>query len=131
MGRLPVQLDRADFPAPTPTWLVVVFTSATCHTCADVAAKAAVLASDEVAVDGRRVPRRRAVHDRYGIDAVPSLVIADHDGVVRTQLPRAGDRDRPVGGAVAAARTRSVVDGSAPSSTVTRPEGRRRGPARS
>ena len=49
-ARVPVQLDRADFPRPEAPWLVVVFTSATCRTCADVVAKADVLASDDVAV---------------------------------------------------------------------------------
>ena len=52
---VPTQLDRADFARPDAPWLVAVFTSATCHTCADVVAKAEVLASDDVAVDRRRV----------------------------------------------------------------------------
>ena len=49
-GRVPTQLDRGDFERPDAPWLVAVFTSATCHTCADVVAKATVLASDDVAV---------------------------------------------------------------------------------
>jgi hypothetical protein len=63
-----------------------VFTSATCDTCADVVAKAAVLASEEVAVTDVEWPSRRAVHDRYRIDRVPLLVIADRDGVVRASF---------------------------------------------
>ena len=82
-GRVPTQLDRADFARPDAPWLVVVFTSATCHTCADVVAKAEVLASDDVAVDHAEWQTRRDVHDRYRIDGVPLLVIADGDGVVR------------------------------------------------
>ena len=80
---VPTQLDRHDFARPDAPWLVAVFTSATCHTCADVVAKAEVLASDDVAVDHAEWQTRKDVHDRYGIDAVPLLVIADRDGVVR------------------------------------------------
>ena len=82
-GEVPAQLDRADFAAPAAPWLVVVFTSATCDTCADVWRKAQVLASREVAVREVEYGRDRALHDRYRIDAVPALVIADADGVVR------------------------------------------------
>ena len=92
-GEVPAQLDRADFDradfdradfsAPAAPWLVVVFTSATCETCADVWRKAQVLASREVAVREVEYGRDRALHDRYRIDAVPALVIADADGVVR------------------------------------------------
>lgn len=80
---VPAQLDRADFDRPDAAWLVAVFTSATCQTCADVARKAAVLASDEVAVTEIEYGTHRQVHARYGIDAVPILVIADRHGVVR------------------------------------------------
>ena len=82
-GEVPAQLDRADFSAPAAPWLVVVFTSATCDTCADVWRKAQVLASREVSVQEAEYGRDRALHDRYRIDAVPALVIADADGVVR------------------------------------------------
>jgi hypothetical protein len=81
-GVVPVQLNRADFAQPTTPWLVVAFTSATCATCADVARKAAVLASNQVAVQEVEFGTDRALHDRYRIDAVPTLVIADAHGVV-------------------------------------------------
>ena len=70
-------------PAPMRRGSSSVFTSATCHTCADVVAKAEVLASDDVAVDHAEWQTRRDVHERYRIDGVPLLVIADGDGVVR------------------------------------------------
>jgi hypothetical protein len=82
-GAVPSQLDRRDFERPDADWLVVVFTSATCHTCADVAVKAAVLASDDVAVSDVEWQSHKDLHERYAIDAVPLLVIADRDGVVR------------------------------------------------
>jgi len=83
---VPQQLDRADFPRPQAPWLVVVFTSSTCHTCADVAAKAAVLSSDDVEVTEVEFGAQRRIHDRYRIDAVPTVVLADAEGVVRASL---------------------------------------------
>lgn len=82
-GRVPVQLDRAEFPRSDAAWLVVVFTSAACQSCQAVASKAAVLESDDVAVVEAEYQRDRAVHARYRIDAVPLVVIADAAGVVR------------------------------------------------
>jgi hypothetical protein len=82
-GSVPAQLDRNDFSRPEAPWLVAVFTSATCDACGLVRDKAVVLESDDVAVAEIEYPSSRATHDRYGIDAVPTLVIADHHGVVR------------------------------------------------
>jgi thioredoxin-related protein len=83
---LPAQLDRRDFPRAESPWLVVVFTSSTCSTCADVVEKAAVLATDEVAVADISYQDRPDLHARYGIEAVPSLVLADAEGVVKASL---------------------------------------------
>ena len=80
---VPQQLDPADLPWVAENWLVVVFTSATCHVCADVARKARVLESRDVLVAEIEYAARRDLHDKYGIDAVPTLLIADRDGVVR------------------------------------------------
>ena len=80
---VPAQLDRADFARPDAPWLVAVFTSATCDSCAGVVAKAEVLASADVAVVAVEWQTRKDVHERYGIDGVPLLVIADDEGVVR------------------------------------------------
>ncbi len=79
---LPSQLDREDFPHPDMPWCVVVFSSATCGTCADVVAKAKVLECPEVVVAEIEYSQNRQLHERYHIDAVPSLVIAGSDGVV-------------------------------------------------
>ena len=79
---IPIQLDRNDFENPHTPWLVAVFTSATCHTCADVATKAEVLLSSEVAVQRIDYTVNPDLHKRYRIDAVPLLVIADALGVV-------------------------------------------------
>jgi len=45
--------------------------------------KAGPLASDEVAVAEIEVGARPDLHERYGIEAVPTLVIADAEGAVR------------------------------------------------
>lgn len=80
---LPDRVDRRDFDRPDAPWLVAVFTSATCSTCAGVWDKARLLASDEVVAQELEVSAARDVHRRYGIDAVPSVVVADAGGVVR------------------------------------------------
>lgn len=82
-GNIPAQLDRRDFADPETPWLVAVFTSATCDACAEVVDKAAVLASAEVAVEVVEFQRDRRRHQRYEIEAVPLLVVADAAGVVR------------------------------------------------
>jgi hypothetical protein len=83
---VPAQLDRNDFARPAAPWLVAVFTSATCNTCGGVFDKARVLESDVVAVDDVEIGARPDEHRRYGIDAVPTLVVADVDGVVRASF---------------------------------------------
>jgi hypothetical protein len=82
-GRVPTQLDRADFPRPDAPWLVAVFTSATCDACKDVRSKVEILESEDVAVVAVEFPTDRETHKRYGIDSVPLVVIAGADGVVQ------------------------------------------------
>ena len=79
---IPQQLDREDFVSPHVPWLVAIFTSATCDACADMATKAAVLASEQVAVQRIDFTQDPVLHSRYNIEAVPTLVIADAAGVV-------------------------------------------------
>jgi len=80
---VPSQLDRADFDRPGAAWLVVVFTSATCDTCAGVVAAAQRVAGDDVAVVDVEYQTQRSVHERYRIEAVPMVVFADAGGAVR------------------------------------------------
>lgn len=79
---VPAQLDRADFAAPTQ-WLVAVFSSATCTSCADVVRKAQVLASPAVTVLDIEYSAAKGLHRKYNIEAVPIVAIVDADGVVR------------------------------------------------
>jgi hypothetical protein len=83
---VPGQLDRADFTRPDAPWLVVVFTSATCNTCAGVWDRARHLDSDAVAVQEVEYLAERALHERYGIEAVPATLVVDADGVVQASF---------------------------------------------
>ena len=83
---VPTQLDRGDFVRPEAPWLVAVFTSATCDSCAGVVAKAVPLDGGEVVVQEVEIGADPALHRRYGIDAVPCLVVADAEGVVRASF---------------------------------------------
>ena len=79
----PAQLDRHDFAFPDAPWLVAVFTSETCDTCAAVWERAQPLRSDVVAVVEVEASRDVELQRRYNIEAVPITVIADHEGVVQ------------------------------------------------
>jgi hypothetical protein len=83
---IPGQVDREDFPGPGAPWLVAVFTSATCDACAETMTKAQALASPSLAVTEVELAAAPELHRRYSIDAVPLLVLADPDGVVRASF---------------------------------------------
>ncbi len=83
---VPTQLDRNDFARPEAPWLVVLFSSASCTTCANVREKALVLASTPVAVDDVEYTARRTLHEKYSINGVPCLVVADSMGVVKASF---------------------------------------------
>ena len=83
---VPAQVDRADFARPDAPWLVAVFTSATCATCAGVWDKARHVASDAVAVQEVEYGADRALHDRYAIEAVPVSLVVDAAGVVKASF---------------------------------------------
>ena len=83
---VPDQIDRADFDRPDAPWLVVEFSSRTCLSCAGTWEKVALLESKEVATQDVAYQERRDLHDRYGIDAVPVVLVADAEGVVRSSF---------------------------------------------
>jgi hypothetical protein len=80
--QVPVQLHRADFADPDLPLLVVLFTNEGCASCDQARSTLAATPLDGVAVDEVERSERRALHDRYGIDAVPMLILADAEGVV-------------------------------------------------
>jgi hypothetical protein len=79
----PEQLDRHDFPNPDAAWLVVLFTSRHCDSCAGLVEKARPLASDEVGVVEVEYTLQPDLHARYRIDAAPITVLVDREGVTR------------------------------------------------
>jgi hypothetical protein len=83
---VPTLLTRADFPDEASPWLVVVFTSSTCDSCARTWESARQLAGGPVAVAEVTVQDEPDLHERYGIEAVPIIVVADADGVVRASF---------------------------------------------
>ncbi len=84
--QVPPQLERSDFARPDAPWLVAVFSSASCLSCQGTWAKAEQLESATVAVQEVEVGRDKPLHDRYRIDAVPLVVVADAEGVVRAHF---------------------------------------------
>lgn len=80
---VPVQLQRGDFARPEAAWLVALFSSATCEACQAVWERTVILGSAEVVVQRLDASADRACHQRYRIDAVPLVLIADAQGVVR------------------------------------------------
>lgn len=114
---IPAQLDRQDFPEPDKPWLLVVWTSATCDSCARATSKAQLLASPQVSYVEVPWQERRDLHERYGIEDVPLLVLADRDGVVEVSFVGTPNFTDLVG-AVAEARE----PGSTPEPHLGRPE---------
>jgi hypothetical protein len=90
LGRMPVvdrhhvpaSVDRFDFVAPDAPWLVVVFTSSSCDSCAATWEVARQLGSPAVATQEVEVGAAPGLHARYGIDAVPTTIVCDVDGTV-------------------------------------------------
>jgi hypothetical protein len=80
----PEQLDRNDFPRPDADWLVVLFTSLHCDSCAGLVEKARPLESDEVGVVEVEYTRQPDLHARYRIDAAPITVLVDREGITRS-----------------------------------------------
>ena len=73
-------------PSRARDWLLAVFTSKTCSTCAAVTKAAQSLADDSLAVQEVEFRRHGELHRRYTIDAVPLAVLADRTGAVCASL---------------------------------------------
>ena len=114
---IPAQLDRADFPGSDRPWLLVLWTSATCDSCARARSKASLLESPQVAYVEVPWQEHRDLHDRYRIDTVPLIVLADAEGVVQVSFVGTPNFTDLVG-AVAEARE----PGSTPEPHLGRPD---------
>jgi hypothetical protein len=88
---VPAQLDRQDFPRPDAPWLFVLFSSRTCDTCGPMVERICSLESDTVATVQVEAKADKALHDRYRIEGVPMVVLADAEGVVRAGFVGAVD----------------------------------------
>ena len=80
---VPQQLDRNDFARPDAPWLVVLFTSEHCDSCAGLYDKAKPLESPDVSVTEVEYGANPELHRRYKIDAAPITVLVDSAGVTR------------------------------------------------
>ena len=108
---VPAQLDRADFPGAGLPWLAVLFTSATCTSCARVEAIVRPLASPQLEVAVLAWQDHKALHDRYGIEAVPCFALADQEGVVRHGFVGSEVNATDLWAAVAEARAPATASG--------------------
>jgi len=79
-GEPPTALDRRDFRGPDAPWLIAVFTSATCSSCAAVLAELRERESSEIVVAEVEVGAEARLHRKYAIESVPTAVIADVTG---------------------------------------------------
>jgi hypothetical protein len=88
---VPAQLDRLDFPRPDAPWLFVLFSSRTCDSCGPMVERVCSLESETVATVQVEAKADKALHDRYRIEGVPMVVLADAEGVVRAGFVGAVD----------------------------------------
>jgi hypothetical protein len=80
---VPRQLDRSDFPRSGAPWLVAYFSSDACSSCRGLGPKVTALDSSAVVACELSFEARRDLHDRYDVAAIPMVLVADHEGVVR------------------------------------------------
>lgn len=80
---VPTLVNRDHFDRPDAPWLVVLFSSSTCLACQGTWDKVQALEAGPVAVQRVDSIERKDLHDRYGIDAVPMVVVVDQAGTVR------------------------------------------------
>jgi len=80
---VPKQLDRTDFRRPDAAWLVALFSSAACDSCQGLDDKLTPLESGDVAICVVDAEHFGALHRRYELAAIPTTVVADHEGVVQ------------------------------------------------
>lgn len=88
---VPAQLDRLDFPRPDAPWLFVLFSSRTCDSCGPMVSRVCSLESEAVATVQVEAKADKALHERYRIEGVPMVVLADAEGVVRAGFVGAVD----------------------------------------
>lgn len=83
---LPQVIDREDLGSPDAATVIVVFTSASCHTCARVWEQVQALPRPGVVAREIEYSTARAFHQKYGIEGVPATAFVDASGGVQTWL---------------------------------------------
>jgi len=79
---LPFQLDRNDFESSESEWLLVLFSSETCNSCQTVLEQIASLTIFNLHIQNVEFPSEDALHKKYSVESVPSLLLASQKGVV-------------------------------------------------
>ena len=79
---LPHQLDRADFLDPNCEWALLLFTSDSCEACEIASSQVSKVSQSNLMVQSIEFPEMEVLHKKYAIHSVPSLLLADREGVV-------------------------------------------------
>ena len=92
---VPTQLDPADLGVVDTPWALVLFSSATCDSCARVRHTAGRMAeAGRATLLDLEVGAQPDLHERYGVEAVPTLVLVDAaTGLVRASVVGPLDED--------------------------------------
>ncbi len=80
---VPGQIERHDFVHPDADWLVLLFSSSSCDSCEEMAAKLALFAGDDVVVTDVAYEADRELHEKYAVGAVPVVGLYDRRGVLK------------------------------------------------
>jgi thioredoxin-related protein len=80
---MPYQLDRGDFDDPNGEWIFALFTSNTCDACELVISQVSKISLPNLVIQIIDFADNKALHQKYEIHSVPSLILADHQGVVQ------------------------------------------------
>lgn len=78
----PSFVSRSDFAHPEAPLLVLLFSSASCDSCVQVWDQLQKL--EGIAIERVDYPERNDLHERYGITAVPLVLVVDSAGLVQS-----------------------------------------------
>ena len=79
---LPIQVDRNDFDMPDMQWLLVFFSSESCSSCIQVREILSGIPMNSIHIQEVSFPQGKNLHNRYAINSVPIVLIANLEGVV-------------------------------------------------
>ena len=79
---LPIQVDRNDFEMPVMKWLLVFFSSESCSSCIQVRETLSDIPLNSIHIQEVSFPQEKNLHNRYAINSVPIVLIANLEGVV-------------------------------------------------